>query len=248
MEPLVAIGGRYLRPGTVGKWPDRGAAAVPDLFVRALHRAGGREAILMPVEIDVSRAHDILERFDALVLSGGGDIHPSRYGGDPHPKLWGVQAERDAFDLSMAQAAVERVMPLLAVCRGMQALNVALGGTLDPHLPDREEMLPHRRPGPGANDDVLHEVRLEPGTRTALAARAERMSGASSHHQGLEKLGEGLVATGWTDDGLVEAVEHEEGWVVGVQWHPEVTAAMDLANQGFFDALVREAVSRQPRG
>lgn len=242
MEPLVAIGGRRLRPGSVGKWPDRGAAAVPDLFVQALHRAGAIEAILMPVEIDVDRAHAILDRFDALVLSGGGDIHPSRYGGEDHHKLWGVQAERDAFDLALARAAVERAMPFLAVCRGMQALNVALGGTLDPHLPDREGMIAHRKPGP--DDDVLHDVRLEPGTRTALAAGAEFVAGASSHHQGVEKLGEGLVATGWSDDGLVEAVEHEDGWTVGVQWHPEVTAGYDPANQGLFDVLVREAAGR----
>ena len=245
MEPLVAIAGRHLRPGAVGKWPDRGAAAVPDIFVHTLHRAGAREAILMPVEIDVPRAHEILDRFDALILTGGGDIHPSRYGGQDHPKLWGVQEARDAFDLSLARAAVEREMPFLAVCRGMQALNVALGGTLDPHLPDREGLLPHRKPGP--DDDVLHDVRLEPGSRAAIAAGAERLAGASSHHQALEKLGEGLVATGWTDDGLGEVVEHEEGWVVGVQWHPEVTAADDPANQGLFDALTREAVSRRPR-
>ncbi len=245
MEPLVAVAGRHLRPGAVGKWPDRGVAAVPDLFVHALHGAGAREAILMPVEIDLPRAQEILDRVDALVLTGGGDIHPSRYGGEDHPKLWGIQEARDAFDLSLARAAVERGMPLLAVCRGMQALNVALGGTLDPHLPDRKGLIPHRKPGP--DDDVFHSVRLEPGSRTALAAGVGRLSGASSHHQGLEKLGEGLVATGWSDDGLVEVVEHEEGWIVGVQWHPEVTAADDPANQGLFDALAREAVSRRPR-
>lgn len=245
MEPLVAVAGRHLRPGAVGKWHDRGAAAVPDIFVHAIHRAGAREAILMPVEIDLSRAHEILDRFDALILTGGGDINPSRYGGEQHPKLWGLQEARDAFDLSLARAAVEREMPLLAVCRGMQALNVVLGGTLDPHLPDRDGMIPHRKPGP--NDDVLHDVRLEPGSRAALATGTERLVGASSHHQGLEKLGEGLEATGWSDDGLVEVVEHEEGWVVGVQWHPEVTAAIDPPNQRLFDALAREAVSRRPR-
>lgn len=239
MRPLVAVAGRHLRPGSVEKWPGRGVAAVPDYFVHALHRAGANEAILMPVEIDLPSASHILARFDALILTGGGDLHPSTYGGEDHPKLWGVQASRDAFDLALAKAGVERGMPLLAICRGMQALNVALGGTLDPHISDREGLIPHRKPGP--DDEVLHDVRLEPRSRAAIAAGGDRVSASSSHHQAVEKLGEGLVATGWSDDGLVEAVEHEDGWVVGVQWHPEVTAEYDPANQGLFDALVREA-------
>ncbi len=112
---------------------------------------------------------------------------------------------------------------------------MALGGTLEPHIPDRASALLHEEEG--THGWVLHPVSLEPGSRTARAMRTERPDCPSSHHQALEKLGNGLVPTGWSDDGLVEAVEHEDGWIVGVQWHPEMSAAEDPAQQALFDAL-----------
>lgn len=225
------------------RWPDRGAAAVPDRFVHALHRAGAREAILMPVAIEPDEAQEMLARFDGLLLTGGGDVAPARYGGRAHERIYGVHEDRDTFDMGLAMAAIDMELPTLAVCRGMQVLNVALGGTLDPHLPDREDLGPHSR-AEGTERHVAHPVRLEPGTRVTAAAGTEEMDATSFHHQGVEKLGEELVAVGWSPDGLVEAVEHERGWVVGVQWHPEMTADGDPANQGLFDALAEQARAR----
>lgn len=240
VKPLIAVAGHQLQPGVVAKWHDRGAAAVPDRFVQAIHTAGAREAILMPVHIEPREAQEILERFDGLLLTGGGDVHPRHYQGEMRQEIYGVNEERDTFDRTLTIAAIDLGMPVLGVCRGMQMLNVALGGTLDPHLPDRPELGPHDR-ADGSERHVAHAVRLQPDTRAARAARTEELDVPSMHHQGVEKLGDGLLASGWSPDGLVEAVEHEDGWVVGVQWHPEITAAGDPANQGFFDALAEQA-------
>ncbi len=243
MPPLIAVGGRHLKPGSVPGWPDRGALAVPDRFIKALHRAGAREAVLLPTEIDPGEASDLLGRFDGLLLTGGGDIVPARYGARTREEIRGADPARDEFEVALALAALDRGMPLLAVCRGAQVLNVALGGTLDPHIQDRVDVLTHE--GPGTEEFVMHPVRLESGSRTAWAMGVERPDCPSSHHQALEKLGDGLVATGWSDDGLVEATEHEDAWAVGVQWHPEVTAASDPAQQGLFDALAEQAGTRR---
>ena len=243
MKPLIAVAGHQLRPGRISRWHERGAAAVPDRFVQAIHRARAREAILMPVHIDPLEAEEILERFDGLLLTGGGDVHPRHYEGTMREEIYGVDEERDTFDRALAVAAIDLEMPVLGVCRGMQVLNVALGGTLDPHLPDHPELGPHDRHD-GSERHVAHPVRLEPGSRAAAAAGTEYLDVPSMHHQAVEKLGDGLIAVGWSPDGVVEAVEHEDGWVVGVQWHPEITADGDPAHQGFFDALAERARAR----
>jgi putative glutamine amidotransferase len=149
-----------------------------------------------------------------------------------------MDEEADAFDLEAAGAAVRLGMPLLAICRGMQVLNVALGGTLDQHIGDREGYRDHGTPGKGP---AMHPVDLEPGSLVAKAMDAERPECRSSHHQALDELGQGLTVAGRSDDGVVEAVEHRQGWVLGVQWHPERTAAEDPAQQRLFDALVERA-------
>lgn len=208
---------------------------MPRPYIEALHRAGGREAILYPEGWETD---DLLDRFDGVLLIGGGDVAAPRYGGEDHPRMYGVHPGRDDIELEIARGAVERGLPLLGICRGMQILNVALGGTLDPHLPDREELLAHSSPD---QDHVLHDVRVEPGSRVAEAMGADRANVASTHHQAIEKLGDGLTATGWSADGVLEAAEHEQGWVVAVQWHPERTAAGDPTQQGLFAALVERA-------
>ena len=235
--PLIAVAGKPLPAARVRGWHDPGVG-VPAAYIEALHRAGGQEAVLLPVEIADDEAARRLERFDALLLIGGGDVDPARYGEEPHPSLYGVEPERDAFEIALARAAVDRGVPTLAVCRGSQVLNVALGGTLTQHLDD-EGLAGHGDPRTGGS--LHHPVRLEAGSRVAEAMGVERADCASHHHQGLAKLGEGLLATGWADDGVVEAVEHEAGWVVGVQWHPEEMARHDPVQQGLFDALVRRA-------
>jgi putative glutamine amidotransferase len=237
MRALIAVVGRPLAAGKVASWKGD-AVAVPGNYVRALHRAEGQEAILLPQRVDDEEARRRLARFDGVLLIGGADVDPSTYGQQPHPKVYGVNSDADAFELAVARAAVELQKPLLAICRGIQVLNVALGGTLDQHITGREGLVGHGDPGA---DPETHVVRLEPGSRVAKAMGVEEASGSSSHHQALARLGRDLSPVGWTDDGLVEAVEHQRGWVVGVEWHPERTAADDPAQQGLFDALVEQA-------
>jgi putative glutamine amidotransferase len=211
---------------------------MPANYIRALHRAGGLEAILVPERIDHDEARDRLARFDGVLLIGGADVDPAHYGEQPHPEVYGVNRETDAFEMALSRAAVELGKPLLAICRGIQVLNVAFGGSLDQHITGREGLVGHGIPGVAPE---THGVRLEPGSKVAKAMGAEEVTGSSSHHQALARLGKGLVPVGWTEDGIVEAVELEEGWVVGVEWHPERTAAEDPAQQGLFDALVEQA-------
>jgi putative glutamine amidotransferase len=210
---------------------------VPVTYVDALRRAGARPLLLTCPDEDPEGA---LALVDGLMLMGGGDVEPSRYGAEDHPELYGVEAARDVFEIALVRAADREGVPTLAICRGIQVLNVAFGGTLHPHLPEVEGIGLHGTPLSG--DPVPHDVKLAPGSRVAEAAGADVVSGSSHHHQGLDRVGEGLLATGWTEDGLVESVERETGWMVGVQWHPEETAADDPAHQGLFDALVRRAL------
>ena len=213
--------------------------AVPAGYIRALQRAGGQEAILLPQRLDADDARERLSRFDGLLLIGGADVDPSRYGEDAHPEAYGIDPEVDVFEIALARAAVETGMPMLAICRGIQVLNVALGGSLDQHITGRESLVGHGIPGGAAE---MHDVRLEAGSRVAKAMAVDEASVSSSHHQALARLGDGLRPVGWSADGIVEAVEYQEGWVVGVEWHPERTAPRDRSQQGLFDALVEQAV------
>ena len=239
VKPVIAIAGMRVGPGEAGGWPTHGLVVAPERYLLALHRAGADEMVMLPREIDEAEAERLLSRADGLLLLGGGDIGPETYGGSPRDEIYDVDPVRDAFEVALARAAVARGMPFLGVCRGMQVLNVTLGGTLDPHLPDRDGPVAHREPG--TRGYVMHRVQLAPGSRAAEAMGPGAPDCSSSHHQGIEKLGEGLVVTGWADDGTVETVEHEDGWVVGVQWHPEMTAARDPAQQGLFEALVEQS-------
>lgn len=246
MRALIAVAGRHLPPGRVQSW--RGdSVGVPASYIRALHRARGQEAILMPERIAAEEAHRRLARFDGVLLIGGGDIDPSSYGEDPHPENYGMNPDVDAFEMALARTAIELEKPLLAICRGIQVLNVALGGSLDQHITGRPGLIGHGVPRVAPE---MHPVRLEPGSRVAKAMGVDEASGSSSHHQALARLGDRLVPVGWTTDGIVEVVEHENGWVLGVAWHPELTAHEDPAQQGLFDALVEQAAEavKQARG
>ena len=234
MRPLVAVSGQRIAPGGVVGWR-QGGVAVPEAYLRALRRAGGLEGVLYPERIDPEEAERRLERFDALLLIGGGDLDPATYGQDASPECYGMDDETDCFELELSRAAVRRGMPLLAICRGMQVLNVALGGTLEQHIGGRAGLLDHGTPGLASS---THSVRLDAGSRVADAAGDVVVETASSHHQAVGRLGNGLTVTGRSDDGVVEAVETNEGWIVGVQWHPERTAARDAAQQGLFEAFV----------
>lgn len=241
-RPDVAVVAYHLRPGRVSLWRV-GGYGVPENYVDAVRRAGGRATLVLPGD-DRSPA-ELLEAFDALLLVGGGDVDPARYGAEPDSTLYGVEPDRDDLEIALLRAADARGYPTLCVCRGMQVMNVAFGGTLIQHLPDDDRFMPHGVPS--GEEQLAHEVKLAAGSRIADAAAADVLSCASHHHQGVEGegLGEGIVATGWSEDGLVEAIERERGWMVGAQWHPEETAAADPGQQGLFDALVRRAAPNE---
>jgi putative glutamine amidotransferase len=242
MRPLIAVAGRRLHAGQATPWPDQPALAVPTPYLEALRRAGGEPAVLLQLEIGPEEAHSLLGRFEGLLLIGGTDVDPSRYGQERHPECYGIDPQRDAFEIALARGAIARGLPTLTICRGIQIVNVALGGTLDQHITGREGLIAHGVPTGGSG--VLHPVELEPGSQVAKAMAVDRPDCFSHHHQALARIGDGLRPVGWTEDGLVEAVELADGWLLGVQWHPEETAAFDQAHQGLFDALVEQAASR----
>ena len=238
-SPLIALVSYHLAPGRVTKW-DTGAYAVPDEYVAALDRAGARAALLAGTPTE--NAGELLERFDGLLLVGGGDVAPERYGAaEHHPTLYGVDVGRDAFEIDLLLAADSTGLPTLAICRGLQVMNVAFGGSLHQDLPSTAGFEQHRQP---VKVGFLHDVKLEESSRLAEAVGAVAMSCYSAHHQGLDRLGEGLRPVAWTGDGLVEAVERPDGWMVGVQWHPEHTATGDPAQQALIGALVERARDR----
>jgi putative glutamine amidotransferase len=199
-----------------GPW-DEEVAFIQHSYVGAVGRAGGLVIVLPPTD-DTAALNELLNRIDALILAGGADIDAATYGAEPDPHTTGTWPERDRFEVAMARRALERGMPVLGVCRGLQLLNVARGGTLLQHLPD---VLDHRvKPGVFGE----HEVRLAPGSLAARAAGAERTTVKSHHHQAVDRLGEGLVATGWSEPGdVIEAIELPDhpSYVLGVLWHPE---------------------------
>ena len=227
MTPLVAVPGR-LSDKAQGVRTE--AMAVGRKYLEALRRAGAEGAVLLPDAESADRLAEVLARFDGLLLLGGGDVDPAAYGADERsPELRGVRPEHDAFELAALRAALALDLPVLAICRGHQVLNVALGGTLHQHITDGETTVAH-----GGH---LHAVTLDDGSLAAVAMGTTCPTGSSQHHQAVDRLGAGLVVTGRAHDGVIEAVELPGRWVVGVQWHPEDTAAEDRAQQGLFDAF-----------
>jgi putative glutamine amidotransferase len=206
---------------TWGLWTTH-AHLLPREYADAVQRAGGL-ALLLPPDPHVSEhPADVLDLLDGLILAGGSDVDPATYGEPRHPETAGTNPERDAFEIALAQAAIDRDMPLLGICRGMQVLNVTRGGTLIQHLPESHGHEEHRR-NPGSFDGADHDVRLAAGSLAARAAGEERHRTLSHHHQAVGRVGEGLVVTGHSDlDDLPEAVELPGSrFVLGVQWHPE---------------------------
>jgi putative glutamine amidotransferase len=220
-----------------GPW-DAVCDLTPRTYSLAVQRAGGI-ALLLPADDAVAEAPDeMLDLLDGLILGGGADVDPAAYGARPHPETGGTWPERDRFELALGHRALERDLPLLGVCRGMQMLNVAAGGTLDQHLPERLGHEEHRHT-PGVFAD--HAVRLASGSLAASAVGAEKSAVKSHHHQGVDELGEGVEATGWSErDELVEAIELPgRSFALGVLWHPEVDEGSRVIG-----ALVEEARGR----
>jgi putative glutamine amidotransferase len=203
-----------------GEW-DEHAAYSPIAYVRSVQRAGARAILLVADDEDARDPHELLATIDGVILSGGGsDVAPRRYGRAPHPATAAEEPGRDDFELALALAARERDMPLLGICRGMQLLNVAYGGTLHQHLP---EALGHDDHRVLPADFARHEVRIEPGSLAASATGAQTESVLSHHHQGPDEIGAGLQVTGRaTLDDSAEAIEDPGArFVLGVLWHPE---------------------------
>lgn len=228
MKPVVGITS-YAEEVTWGAWVEE-AALVPLSYVRAIERAGGRPLVIPPSEGGIEETLAVL---DGILFSGGSDLDPALYDAEAHPETQGVHEARDRAEMALLTAALERDMPVLAVCRGSQVLNVARGGDLVQHLP---EVLGHEehKHTPGEYSD--HEVTLEPDTRVG-GLLGERTPVKSHHHQGFGRIGEGLRTAGYAEDGTVEALEDpSKRFAVGVLWHPE--EGEDIA---LFEALVEQA-------
>jgi putative glutamine amidotransferase len=223
-----------------GAW-DLDAFLLPRSYVDAVHRAGAMALLLAPDPVLIEEPDEVLDRIDGLMLAGGADIDPGAYGAQPHPETIGSVPERDAFEVALVRRALERDMPVLGICRGMQIMNVACGGTLHQHLPEHVGHEHHRRVL-GTFDGADHTVRLAPGSLAARAAGARLQATKSHHHQGVDRVGDGLVVTGWADvDALPEALEVERNrFALGVQWHPEADDRSRL-----IAALVEEARARR---
>jgi putative glutamine amidotransferase len=205
----------------------------PRTYSLAVQRAGGLALILPPDDVVAESPDELLDMLDGLILAGGSDIDPASYGAQPHPETRGTRPERDRFEIALGTRALECDMPVLGICRGMQMLNVIQGGTLNQHLG-----LELHRHTPGAFAD--HGVRLEPGSLAARVVGAESTEVKSAHHQGIDQLGEGVVASGYADDDLVETIElPDRTFAVGVLWHPEEDERSRVVG-----ALVEEARSR----
>jgi putative glutamine amidotransferase len=228
-RPLIGITSYEPEEVQAGVWLFS-AALIPSTYVNAIARAGGRPVVLPPLDDGVEETLDAL---DGLLFSGGEDLDPDHYGAERHPETNGVHEARDRAELVLLSAALERDMPVLAVCRGSQVLNVALGGDLVQHVP---ELLGHdeHRHTPGTFAD--HDVRLDPGSRLG-SLLGEHAPVKSHHHQGFGRLGEGLREVAWADDGLIEGLEDPgRRFALGVLWHPE-----EGDDDALFMALVAEA-------
>ena len=238
-KPLIAVTGRHLKPGRISSWV-AGAMALPRGYTDALDRAGGRPLVLPPPLTPDDHAGAVLEPFAGLVLTGGADVDPARYGQELHPAAYGVDPALDAFEIGLIDTALDAGLPVLAICRGHQVLNVALGGSLDQHITDRRGFLVHGDPAHGPGGGVDHDVTVDSNSRLADALGVTRCSVRSHHHQAVSELAPKATATAWADDGVLEGFELPDGWVVAVQWHPEATATDDPIQQRLFDAFVAE--------
>jgi putative glutamine amidotransferase len=237
-EPRPTIGiCAGLTNASWGVW-SQPAVLLPLNYLSAIQRAGGFGLMIPPDPELVEDPDQGLERIDALILAGGVDVDPAAYGAERHAETErDTVPERDHAEIALVRRAVELDLPMLGICRGMQVMNVALGGTLLQHVPDKVGHSEHRR-NPGSFDDSDHDVRLTPGSLAARAAGEEIHGTKSHHHQAIAELGEGLEVTGWSAiDELPEAIEApERRFVLGVQWHPEVDETSRL-----IAALVDEA-------
>lgn len=238
-RPVIGIA-TALENASYGIWVGGPCALLQFSYIESIQRAGAMALMLPPDPALVENPDEVLDRIDALVLAGGCDVDPARYGQEQHPETVGLVPARDEFEFALLERAIERDMPTLCVCRGMQVLNVVRGGTLIQHLPDVLNHDDHRR-NLGTFEGNEHDVELVAGSLAAQAAGSEVTMTKSHHHQAIDALGDGLVVSGRsTGDGLAEAIElPEAGFVLGVQWHPEADTSSRI-----MVALVEETRQR----
>ena len=222
-RPLIGVT-TYLTPADWSVWTAKQAALLPVQYATLLQSSGGIAAMLPPD--DPAVAADAVAHLDGLVVSGGPDVDPYRYGAEPDPRTDLPTPERDAWELALVAAALERGLPLLGICRGMQVLNVACGGDLIQHLPD---VVGHTDHSPTHGAYASHPVTPVPGTRLAALLGTATADVPTYHHQAVGRLGAGLTASAHHPDGTVEAVERADGFTLAVQWHPEQGTDLRLA-------------------
>jgi putative glutamine amidotransferase len=236
-RPVIGIGAALER----ARWSvwDQQAFLLPRNYIDAVQRAGGLAVMLPADDRVVDDPDELLDILDGLILAGGADIDPGAYGAERHPETRGTVPERDTFEIALTRRALELDLPTLGICRGMQLMNIARGGTLLQHIPESHGHHEHRR-NPGSFDNADHDVRLADCSLAARAAGETTHGTKSHHHQGVDRLGEGFEVTGWSAlDELPEAIEAPGSrFALGVQWHPEADETSRL-----IAALVAEAAA-----
>lgn len=248
-KPLIGVTTSEVRVGeqvdqTPEGEPPRREMALGLTYLRAIEAAGGLPVVIPP--LDLEAVEPLLDRLSGLCLSGGPDLDPSAYQARRHPNLGPVEPELDLFELELARCGDARGLPILAICRGEQALNVARGGTLHQHLPDRPgTTLEHRQRAPAQKS--THAVAISAGSRLARLLGRRNAKVNSFHHQAVDRLGTGLRAVAWSPDGVIEGVEAPgRDFVVGVQWHAE-TLVHRRDNASLFTGLVEASARRSAR-
>lgn len=234
-RPLIGI-------SSYGRAGERQTFSVPCEYVDVVRLAGGVPIVLPSVEGEFPEALDVVH---GLILPGGGDVDPAHYGGARHEANYGISAERDGFEMTLARAALARPnLPILCICRGMQLLNVTLGGNLISHIPDHfGDRVVHRHP---ARLPIEHDVRLEPESRLGTILGTTDLTVHSIHHQAVGRVAPGLRPVAWSPDGVIEALEGNANgrFLVAVQWHPELGALSDPRQRRLFEVLVAESRRR----
>lgn len=234
------MGARTPRIGITMYGQEEGRYSLPVEYVEAVRRAGGVPLLMAPGE---TRTGPWIDSIDGVIFAGGGDLAPESYGGAPHDTAYNVDAERDATELELAREILSSDVPAFFICRGLQILNVSLGGTLIEHIPDEVgESVLHRAP---PREPITHALTIEAGTRLGALCGALEVDTYSWHHQAIRALGTDLEAIAHAPDGVIEAVHYpNHPWLLAVQWHPELSAASDPTQQRLFDALVEESGRR----